>query len=115
MIPYYTIVLLLVSGLSGVIYSGDLFNIFVFLEIVALSAYALVAIPGGRALVSAFRYLIMGVLGASFYLLGVAYFYAATGTLNIADLAQRIPHLLESRAVVADWSSCLSDLESRWR
>ncbi len=100
MIPYYTIVLLLVSGLSGVIYSGDLFNIFVFLEIVALSAYALVAIPGGRALVSAFRYLIMGVLGASFYLLGVAYFYAATGTLNIADLAQRIPHLLESRAVV---------------
>ena len=99
-VPYYSILLLLVSGLSGVIYAGDLFNIFVFLEIVALSAYSLVAVPGGRALVSAFRYLIMGALGASFYLLGVAYFYSATGTLNIADLAQRTPGLLESKAVI---------------
>ena len=99
-VPYYTIVLLLVSGLSGVIYAGDLFNIFVFLEIVALSAYALVAVPGGRALLSAFRYLIMGALGASFYLLGVTYLYAATGTLNIADLAQHVPQLLESKAVI---------------
>ena len=99
-VPYYTIVLLLVSGLAGVIYAGDLFNIFVFLEIVAISGYSLVAVPGGRALVSAFRYLIMGSLGASFYLLGVAYFYAATGTLNIADLAQRAPGLLESKAVI---------------
>ena len=49
---------------------------------------------------SAFRYLIMGALGASFYLLGVAYFYSATGTLNIADLAQRTPGLLESKAVI---------------
>lgn len=100
MVPYHAILLLLISGLSGVIYAGDLFNLFVFLEIVALSAYALVAVPGGRALVSAFRYLIMGALGASFYLLGVAYFYAATGTLNIVDLGQRIPDLLESRAVL---------------
>ncbi|MDA0205789.1 MAG: proton-conducting transporter membrane subunit [Acidobacteria bacterium] len=100
MIPFYAILLLLISGLAGVIYAGDLFNLFVFLEIVALSAYALVAVPGGRALVSAFRYLIMGALGASFYLLGVAYFYAATGTLNIVDLGQRIPQLLESKAVI---------------
>lgn len=99
-VPYYTIVLLLVSGLVGVIYAGDLFNIFVFLEIVALTGYSLVAVPGGRALMSAFRYLIMGSLGAAFYLLGVAYFYAATGTLNIADLAQRAPGLLESKAVI---------------
>ena len=100
MVPYFTILLLMISGLTGVIYAGDLFNLFVFLEIVALSGYALVAVPGGRALISAFRYLIMGSLGASFYLLGVAYFYAATGTLNIADLGQRIPQLLESKAVV---------------
>lgn len=99
-VPYYTIVLLLVSGLVGVIYAGDLFNIFVFLEIVALAGYSLVAVPGGRALMSAFRYLLMGSLGAAFYLLGVAYFYAATGTLNIADLAQRAPGLLESKAVI---------------
>lgn len=100
MVPYYAILLLLISGLAGVIYSGDVFNIFVFLEIVALAGYALVAVPGGRSLVSGYRYLIMGALGASFYLLGVAYFYAATGTLNISDLGQRIPALLESKAVV---------------
>ena len=98
--PFYTIVLLLTSGLVGVIYAADLFNVFVFLEVVAISAYALVALPGGRALVAAFRYLIMGTLGSSCYLLGVAFFYAATGTLNIADLSQRIPELLNSRAVI---------------
>ena len=99
-IPYYTIVLLLVAGLSGVVYAADLFNIFVFLEVVSLSAYALVAVPGGRALVSAFRYLLMGTLGTAFYLLGVGYFYAATGALNIADLAQQVPALLGSKAVM---------------
>lgn len=99
-VPYYTIVLLLVSGLVGAIYAGDLFNVFVFLEVVSLSAYALVAVQGGRALVSAFRYLIMGALGTAFYLLGVGYFYAATGALNIADISQRLPGLLESKAVM---------------
>ena len=99
-IPYYTLVLLLVAGLTGAIYAGDLFNIFVFLEVVSLSAYALVAVPGGRALVSAFRYLLMGALGTAFYLLGVGYFYTATGSLNIADLAQQMPGLLGSKAVM---------------
>ncbi len=99
-VPYHTIVLLLVAGLSGAIYAGDLFNIFVFLEVVSLSAYALVAAQGGRALVSAFRYLVMGAIGTAFYLLGVGYFYAATGALNIADLSQRLPALLESKAVM---------------
>lgn len=99
-VPYYTIVLLLVAGISGAIYAGDLFNVFVFLEVVSLSAYALVAVPGGRALVSAFRYLVMGAVGTAFYLLGVGYFYAATGTLNIADLSQRLPGLLDSKAVM---------------
>lgn len=99
-VPYYTIVLLLLAGLSGAVYAGDLFNIFVFLEVVSLCAYALVALPGGRALVSAFRYLLMGTLGTAFYLLGVGYFYAATGSLNIADLAQQVPDLLGSKAVL---------------
>ena len=103
-VPYHAIVLTLVSGLTGIVYSGDLFNIFVFLEIAALSGYALVGVSGGRALVSAFRYLIMGSLGASFYLLGVSYFYAATGTLNMADLAQRVPDLLASKAVIGGLS-----------
>jgi len=99
-VPYYTLILLLVSGMTGIIFAGDLFNIFVFLEVSALSGYALVGVAGGKALMSAFRYLILGTFGASLYLLGVGYFYAATGTLNMADLGQRIPELMTSKAVV---------------
>jgi len=101
---YYTLILLLISGLTGIVFAGDIFNVFVFLEVAALSAYALVGVSGGRALVAAFRYLILGTLGASFYLLGVVFFYAATGTLNMADLAQQLtdnPELMTSKAVIA--------------
>ncbi|MGB7347278.1 MAG: proton-conducting transporter membrane subunit, partial [Pirellulaceae bacterium] len=68
-----------------------------------LCAYALVGVSGGRALVAAFRYLILGTLGSSFYLLGVVFFYAATGTLNMGDLAQQFidnPDLMKSKAVI---------------
>ena len=97
---YYTLILLLISALTGIVFAGDLFNIFVFLEVAALSSYGLVGLAGGRALVAAFRYLILGTLAASLYLLGVGYFYAATGTLNMADIAEKIPSLLTSKAVV---------------
>ncbi|MGH7255047.1 MAG: complex I subunit 5 family protein, partial [Nitrospirales bacterium] len=100
-VPYYTLIMLLMTGLTGVVMSGDLFNIFVFLEVASLSSYGLVAVAGGPALLAAFRYLILGTIGASFYLLGVAYFYAVTGTLNMDDLAHRLPELLESKAVIA--------------
>lgn len=99
-VPYYTLILLLLAGLTGIVFAGDLFNVFVFLEVAALAAYALVGVAGGKAFVFAFRYLILGTLGASLYLLGVGYFYAATGTLNMADLAQRVPELMTSKAIV---------------
>lgn len=99
-VAYHTLILLLISGLTGLVLAADLFNVFVFLEVAALSGYALVGVSGGRALVSAFRYLILGSLGASLYLLGVSYLYVATGTLNMADLAVRIPELITSTAVV---------------
>ncbi len=59
---YYTLILLLLSGLTGTVFAGDLFNVFVFLEVVALSAAALVGMAGGKALVFAFRYLILASL-----------------------------------------------------
>lgn len=98
---YYTLILLLVSALTGVVFAADLFNVFVFLEVTALTAYALVGLSGKRALVSAFRYLILGSFGASLYLLGVSLLYVATGTLNMADLAARIPELMTSPTVVS--------------
>ncbi|MGB0910694.1 MAG: complex I subunit 5 family protein, partial [Nitrospirales bacterium] len=99
-VHYYILILLLISALTGIVFAGDLFNLFVFLEVAAIASYALIGMAGGRALFAAFRYLIVGTLGASLYLLGVSYFYAASGTLNMADMALKLPHLLHSKAVV---------------
>lgn len=98
-VHFYILVLLLVTALTGVVFAGDLFNVFVFLEVAAISSYALIGVAGGRALFAGFRYLLMGTLGASLYLLGVSYIYAVCGTLNMADIAQKLPHLLESKAL----------------
>ena len=83
--------LLLTSGLLGITLTGDLFNLYVFLEISSLAAYGLLASGGERAVVASFRYLVIGTIAASFYLLGLGYLYALTGTLNMADLAIRLP------------------------
>ncbi len=99
-VHYYILILLLIASLVGIVFAGDLFNLFVFLEVAAISSYALIGVAGGRALFAAFRYLILGTLGASLYLLGVSYFYAASGTLNMADMAEKLPQLLTSKAVV---------------
>jgi multicomponent Na+:H+ antiporter subunit D len=94
--------LLCFAGLCGVAATGDAFNLFVFLEISSLATYVLVAMGASRdrrALTSAFDYLIMGTLGASFYIIGVGFLYAATGTLNMAELAAQLPALSGNRSV----------------
>ena len=99
-VHFYVLILLLVAALTGIAFAGDLFNLFVFLEVAAIASYGLIGVAGGQALFAAFRYLLLGTLGASLYLLGVSYFYAASGTLNMADMAEQLPHLLTSKAVV---------------
>lgn len=100
--PFYALFLLAMSGLMGITLTGDAFNVFVFLEISSLSTYALIAHGQRRAaLLASFRYLIMGTLGATFYLIGIGLLYIATGTLNMADLAERIPEVSDTRAVRA--------------
>ncbi len=91
--------LLLTSGLLGITLTGDLFNLYVFLEISSLAAYALLASGGERAVVATFRYLLIGTIAASFYLLGLGYLYALTGTVNMADLAMRLPEVGGGSAV----------------
>lgn len=93
---YYTLYGLLATGLSGMIITGDVFNLYVFLEIASLSCYGLIAMGGKRSVLASFRYLLIGTIGASFYLLGVGYLYAITGTLNMADMAVRIVPLIDS-------------------
>ena len=88
---FNSLFLLLTSGLLGITLTGDLFNLYVFVEISSLAAYALLASGGERAIVATFRYLLIGTIAASFYLLGIGYLYALTGTVNMADLAMRLP------------------------
>lgn len=83
---YYTLYALLVTGLLGMVATGDVFNLFVLLEISALASYALLACGRGRAYIATFKYIIIGTIGAGFYLLGVGYLYIKTGSLNMADL-----------------------------
>lgn len=97
--PTDALLLLVLAGLTGVVLSGDLFHIFVFLEIYALATYALVAIGGDRATFAAFRYLLVGTVGASLYLLGVGFVYSITGSLNIADIATLLPGVADSPAL----------------
>lgn len=97
---FYTVYLLLVTGLLGIIVTGDMFNLYVFLEIASLAAYALIAIGENGAPLASFRYLIMGTIGACFYLLGVGYLYIATGSLNMADLSQLLPGIYHSKVII---------------
>ncbi len=103
-IYFYTIYLLLATGLLGILVTGDLFNLFVFLEIASLAGYALVAIGEDKAPLSTFNYIIMGTIGACFYLLGVGYLYIVTGSLNIADLTKLLPTLYHSKVVLVAYA-----------
>lgn len=91
---FYSAFLLCFTGLLGITQTGDIFNVFVFLEISSLSSYALISLGRKRqALTSAYQYLIMGTLGATFFLIGVGLIYSQTGTLNMMDLAERLPEV----------------------
>ena len=96
---FYTIFLLLVTGLFGIIVTGDMFNLYVFVEISSLAGYALIAVGGGRAPLASFKYVVMGTIGACFYLIGLGYLYIVTGSLNMGDLRILLPPLYASRVV----------------
>lgn len=88
---YYTLFLLMIAGMNGVVLSGDMFNLFVFLEVTAIASYALVAFgTEAEGLEGAFKYQVMGTVASGIILLGIALLYAFTGTLNMADMARII-------------------------
>jgi multicomponent Na+:H+ antiporter subunit D len=99
---FYTAFVLCMTGLLGVTITGDAFNVFVFLEISSLSTYAMVASGASRdrrALTAAYNYLIMGTIGATFFVIGLGLLYMNTGTLNMADLAHRLIEYGDNRMV----------------
>ena len=98
---FLAIYLLCMTGLLGICITGDLFNLFVFLEISALSSYILIAMGDRRrALTASFQYLVMGTIGATFILIGIGLLYMATGTLNMLDMAQRLSSVGGTRTVL---------------
>ncbi|TVR30014.1 MAG: hypothetical protein EA404_13265 [Spirochaetaceae bacterium] len=91
-IPYFPLWFLLAAGSNGLIVTSDLFNAYVFLEIIAICSHALVAYRGdGYAFESAFKYLIAGLIGSAFILWGIIALFAATGALSLSVIVDRLP------------------------
>ncbi len=98
---FYAAWLLCIAGLNGMVVTNDAFNVFVFLEISSLSTYVLISCGRDpKALLAAYRYLVMGAIGATFILLSIGLLYMQTGTLNISDLAVLIADQGASRTMV---------------
>jgi len=104
---FYSLYLLFIVGLTGILLTGDLFNLYVLLEVASLTSYALIGMGKGRAPMSALNYLFVGTVGGCFYLLGVGYLYIMTGSLNMVDVATLLPPLFHSSAVVMAFIFCM--------
>ena len=99
---FWCMFLLCLTGSLGIVATGDAFNVFVFLEIASLSTYSLIALGRDRrALMASFQYLVMGTVGATFILISIGLLYMMTGTLNMVDLASRLPELRDTTTVQA--------------
>jgi len=91
---YYSLFMLMVAGMNGAILSGDMFNLYVFVEVAAVASYALVAFGcEEQELEASFKYAILGSIASAFILLGVAVLYCLFGTVNMAHLAQKLSAL----------------------
>jgi len=98
---FYALFLFMITGMNGVVLTGDLFNLFVFLEIAAISSYALVAFGVEQdELEASFKYLVLGSVASSFILLGIGLTYGMTGCLNMAQVAQILQTVKTSGVII---------------
>ena len=98
---YFSLFFLMLAGMNGVVLAGDLFNLFVFVEIAAIASYALVGFGcESEELEASFKYLILGAIGSAFILLGVGVIYNQTGYLNMAQIAGALEGGALSRATL---------------
>ncbi|HMB48491.1 MAG TPA: proton-conducting transporter membrane subunit, partial [Afifellaceae bacterium] len=99
---FYSMYLACLAGLLGIIITGDAFNVFVFMEVSSLATYVMIALGRDRrALLSAYQYLVVGTIGATFYVIGVGLLFVMTGTLNMVDIASKIFEVENARPVIA--------------
>jgi multicomponent K+:H+ antiporter subunit D len=100
---FHTVVQFLLAGLNGVFLTGDLFNLFVFFEVFLAASYGLVLHGSGAPRVKAgLHYIAVNLAASSLFLIGVSLIYGATGTLNMADLAARIPAVPDSERMMLE-------------
>ncbi len=98
---FYALFCLMVAGMNGVAVTGDIFNLYVFLEIAAIASYALVAFGIKKEeLEASFKYQVLGGIGSLFILFGIGVLYWATGTLNMADIHKIIGSTAVSPGIV---------------
>ncbi|MCF7891259.1 NADH/ubiquinone/plastoquinone (complex I) [Candidatus Bipolaricaulota bacterium] len=98
---FYGLFSLMLAGMYGVALTGDIFNMYVYLEVAAISSYALVGFNrGAEEIEASFKYLIMGAVGSVFILLGIALLYGSVGSLNIADISVKVSELPDDSFIV---------------
>ncbi len=87
----YPLMLLLLGGVNGSFLTGDIFNLFVFFEVMLLASYVLISLGGGRVqLRETIKYVVINMISSSLFVVAIAYLYSITGTLNMAHLAERV-------------------------
>jgi multicomponent Na+:H+ antiporter subunit D len=91
----------LLLGVVGSFLTGDLFNLYVWFEVMLIASFGLLAIGGSREQIDgALKYAVLNLTGTTLFLVALAFLYAATGTLNMADLASKVP-LIGNQGLVA--------------
>ncbi len=91
---FYMLFMMAIAGATGIVLTGDIFNMFVFLEITAIAAYSLTAfLPHRHSAEAAFKYILIGSLSSTFILLAILVLYSYTGTLNMAHIAQKMANV----------------------
>jgi len=114
---FYALLLIMMSGISGAFLTRDIFNLFVFMEVLSISSYILVAHYGHRdSLLAGIDYLLISSVGLVFFLFGIGILYRYTGTLNMIDMGEKIPRfffeapraaiLTLAGSILEKWVSC---------
>ncbi|EAQ64094.1 NADH dehydrogenase subunit N [Marinomonas sp. MED121] len=99
---FHPLFLFQIMGINGAFLTGDLFNLFVFFEVLLIASYALLVHSGGKNKTqAAVHYVVINLLGSSLFLFGLGILYGTLGTLNIADMAVKISQLPESETILA--------------
>src|SRR5690625_569225 len=102
---YFPVFHFLIMGLTGAFLTGDIFNLYVWLEVIIIASFVLMTLGGRKKqLEGSVKYMAMNILASTFFLTGIALLYGLTGTLNMADLAVKIreidnPYLIEFAAI----------------